>query len=448
MGVLQNIFWYLILIGVMILIHELGHYWAARFFDVKVETFSFGFGPRLFGFVRGETDFRFSLIPFGGYVKMTGEQYSGDINDPGTGQPPSSDPRALTSKPRWQRMIIAFAGPGINILLAIGLLTGLFMVRYPKVPNPASPFVGYLVADGAAAKAGVRLGDQLVQVDDMVNPTFEQIALHEVTSANHPMQVWVKRGGDRLHLTVTPTLDAKQGIGTAGWAQESEIEVAGILKGMDGERAGLQRGDVLVSVNGQKLRSISRLNEIEKETAGAPLDLVYSRKGIEQRVSVTPVKKEEGGGEPRWMIGLSLTPRVEITRLPFPQALVESTKQNLQSTQVILQLLERMVQQRMPAKSLQGPIGMAQLSGEAAREGFIAFIGLMAAVSLNLAIFNLLPIPILDGGVMLMLFVEMLMRRDVDLKVKETVLKVGFVFLMFVLVFAIYNDISKIFPPG
>src|ERR1700722_10776591 len=141
MAFLQNIWWYLVLIGVMILIHELGHYWAARFFDVKVEAFSFGFGPRLFGFRRGETDFRFSAILFGGYVKMAGEQ---------PGDEASADPRGFMAKPRWQRLVIAFAGPAINIVLAIVLLTGLFMRHYPKVPTPSNPVVGYLVPEGAA----------------------------------------------------------------------------------------------------------------------------------------------------------------------------------------------------------------------------------------------------------------------------------------------------------
>ncbi len=148
------------------------------------------------------------------------------------------------------------------------------------------------------------------------------------------------------------------------------------------------------------------------------------------------------------MIGVALEPRVEITKLALPQALAESCRQNVQSAALIFKFLERIAERRMSPKSLEGPIRIAQLSGEAAREGAATFLGLMAAVSLNLAIFNLLPIPILDGGVMLMLFVEMLMRRDLDLKVKETVVKVGFVFLMVVVVFVIYNDISKILPPG
>ena len=431
---------FLVAIGILVAVHEFGHYFAARFFDVKVETFSFGFGPRLFGFQRGETDFRFSLILFGGYVKMTGEQ----VGDEG-----SSDPRALTSKPRWQRLLIAFAGPAINIVLAIGLLTGLFMVHYEKVPNPRSPVIGYVSADGAAAKAGVRLGDKVVQIEDTTDPTWEQIAIKSAMNPKQPLDVWVTRGSEHIHLTLTPALEEKQSIGNAGWQQESDIEVAGVLKDMDGARVGLQHGDILVSVNGYPLRSIARLNEIENETNGAPLDLVYARSGQEHRVTVKPAKRDiEGQGGARWMIGLTLQPRVEVTTLALPAALSESWRQNLLNTQLIVKSLESIVQRKMSAKSLQGPIGIAQMSGDAAREGPIPYFLLMAAVSLNLAIFNLLPVPILDGGVMLMLFVEMLLRRDLDMKVKETVVKVGFVFLMFVVVFVIYNDISKIFPPG
>src|SRR5271168_2098496 len=171
--VLQNIFWALVLIGVMILIHEFGHYWAARMFDVEVETFSFGFGPRLFGFRKGETEFRFAAILFGGYVKMAGEQ-PGDEN--------AADPRSFLSKPRWQRLIIAFAGPAMNIILAVAILTGLFMVRFPKIPSTPSPEVA-VMPDSAAAKAGIREGDRIVQIEGTDNPTWEDIGMKEVASA-------------------------------------------------------------------------------------------------------------------------------------------------------------------------------------------------------------------------------------------------------------------------
>ncbi len=371
---------------------------------------------------------------------MTGEQ---------PGDEGAADPRALTSKPRWQRLLIAFAGPAINIVLAVALLAGLFMVHYEKVPNPHSPVIGYLAADGAAAKAGVKLGDKVVQFDDTTDPTWEQVAIKGAMSPNHPVDFWVMRNGEHLHLTLTPALEEKQSIGNRGVAAGDRYRGRERPQDMDGERVGLQHGDILVSVNRQPLRSIARLNEIENETNGAPLDLVYSRGGQQHEVTVRPAKRDvEGQGGARWMIGLSLQPRVEITKLAFPSALAESWRQNVLNTQLIVKSLEGIVERKMSAKSLQGPIGIAQMSGDAAREGPIQYFLLMAAVSLNLAIFNLLPVPILDGGVMLMLFVEMLMRRDLDMKVKETVVKVGFVFLMFVVVFVIYNDISKIFPPG
>jgi len=438
MSILENLWWYLVLIGVMILIHELGHYWAARWFDVKVETFSFGFGPRLFGFQRGETDFRFSAILFGGYVKMLGEQ---------PGDEHGSDPRALTSKPRWQRVIIAFAGPAINIVLAVALLTGLFMVHYEKRPNPHSPVVGYLENDGPAAKANIRIGDKIVQVEDTVDPDWQDVTNLALMSAGRPMQVWVDRAGDRVRIPVTPIVEGRQGLDPLGWAPESEIEIAAVSKGQEGEQAGLQRGDILVSVNGMPLLSSARLNEIEKTTQGAPLDLVYSRKGVRQHVNVKPAWRSPIPGEPeRWMIGLTLAPRVDVVQLPFPQAVSEATRASAVNAQLIVKYLQGLVQRRMSAKMIEGPLRIAKLSGDAAREGPLTYIGLMAAVSLNLAIFNLIPIPILDGGVILVLLIEMLMRRDLDLRVKETVIKVGFVFLMFVVVFVLYNDITKIFP--
>jgi regulator of sigma E protease len=409
MAFLQNFWWYLVLIGVMILFHELGHYWAARLCDVKVETFSFGFGPRLFGFRRGDTDFRFSAILFGGYVKMTGEQ---------PGDEAAADPRSLFAKPRWQRVFIAFAGPFINLVLAVAILAGLFMVQFPKIPMPHSPIVGSVMPDGAAAKAGIREGDQIVQIASVTNPTWDDITLKEISNARRPLDVWVMRDGQRLHLTVTPAFDEKQNAGNAGWEPETEVEVASYYKDVDAARlAGLEKGDILVSVNGLPIRSLSRLRDVVEQTKGAPIYLVYSRQGQKHEVTITPSRREAEGQE-RWMIGVQLGTRVEIVKLPFTQAIVESVRWNAQKSTALVQVLESIVERRMSPKSLEGPLRIAQISGEAAREGVVPFFGLMAAVSLNLAIINLVPIPIFDGGTILMLLIEMLLRRDLDLKVK------------------------------
>ncbi|MCU1337396.1 MAG: putative rane-associated zinc metalloprotease [Bryobacterales bacterium] len=434
---LQDFWWFLVLIGVMILLHELGHYLVGRFFDVKIDAFSIGFGPRLFGFRRGETDFKVCLILFGGYVKFAGEQ-------PGDEQ--ASDPRALPSKPRWQRLCITFAGPATNIVLAVGLLTGLYMVQYPKIPMPPSPTVGYVVPDGAAGKAGVREGDKVVQIDGVVDPTWETVAVKEIASAKRPMDVWVERNGQRLNFTVTPVYDDKQHIGFAGWTQSTAVQVGGYCCNIEAaQKAGLQKGDTFVSVNGKPIRSSMRLLDVIGEAKGSPVDLAYARDGKEYHTTVTPVWDPASKS---WRIGAALESPVEIIKLPFREALAESWRQNVQSAKLIYQFIQGIIERRMSAKSLEGPIRIAQLSGQAAREGAMVYIGLMAAVSLNLAIFNLLPIPILDGGVMLMLLVEMLLRRDLSLRIKEAIVRVGFVFLMMVVVFVLYNDISKLLPQG
>jgi regulator of sigma E protease len=432
--VLQNIFWFLIMIGVMILIHELGHYWAARFFDVKVDTFSFGFGPRLFGFKKGETDFRFSAILLGGYVKMVGEQ---------PGDEHAADPRSFLNKPRWQRLIILFAGPAMNVILAVAVLTGLFMIRFPKVPSNPSPEIGYVVPNSAAAKAGLHEGDRIVQIGDTSNPTWEDINLKEVASAGHPLSVWIVRNGERKLYTVTPVLDPKTGAGFAGWGEQAQIEIGSVLAGSPAAQAGLRAGDVVVSVDGQPIYSTPKIHDMISGSGGKPVDLVFSRDGKLMAVRLAPALSKNGATK-EWMIGVSLQQKVVFVALAFPEALTESVRENVKSAGFIYQLLRGIAERRMSPKSVYGPIGIVQISGEEAREGPIPYLGLMAALSLNLAVVNLLPIPILDGGTIFMLLLEMFMRRDLSLRVKEAAFRLGFVFIMAIVAFVIYNDISKL----
>jgi regulator of sigma E protease len=288
----------------------------------------------------------------------------------------------------------------------------------------------------------------VVQLNNSVDPTWEDIALTEVASAHRVMDVWVRRNGEMLHLPVTPGYDEKQDVGYAGWGQETEIQISDFVPGIDtAQRVGLQKGDVLVSVNGSPIRSNSRMRELIEQANGAPVRLVVSRKGQQREVTVVPVRKEVEGQQ-RWMIGVEMQAKFEVVKLPFPQAAAEAVKTSAQNVKWIFRAIEGVVERRVSPKTFLGPVRIAQVSGEAAREGPATFIGLMALISVNLAVVNLMPIPIMDGGVILMLLIEMLLRRDLDLKVKEAVIKVGFVFLMVVLVFVIYNDISKILPPG
>lgn len=446
LGFFEDVLWLLVLIGVMINIHELGHFWAARFFDVKVEAFSFGFGTKLFGFRRGETEYRVSLLPIGGYVKMAGE-LAGDGN-PTSGDAYVDDPRSLPAKPRWQRLIIAFAGPFMNIVLAVAVLTGLYMVKYQKISDAdLQAVIGHVMPDSAAAKAGIQGGDRIVALDGKKNPTWEDVGYKEVTSAYRPMYLTIDRGGKRFDTVVTPVLNDRLGVGFAGWDELGTIQLGSVEAGYPAEKAGLRKGDVLISVNGEPIHSQIKFQEITKNSNGKPLDIEFSRNGEVRRVRVEAIFAKLDGPA-RWMIGVMPQQKLNLvtTKLSFPDALAESVRQNKKGALLMVEFLKGVVQRRMSTKNLTGPIGIAQLSGEAAREGPSAFFMLMSMVSLQLAIINLLPIPIMDGGVILMLLVEMVMQRDLSLNVKEVVFKLGFVTIVALLAFAIYNDISKMIP--
>jgi regulator of sigma E protease len=433
---LQSVFWFLVLIGIMILIHELGHFWAARFFKVRVDVFSIGFGPRLFGFHRGDTDYRFSAILFGGYVKMAGEQIGEDHAD---------DPDGLLSKPRWQQLIVAFAGPFMNIALAIGLLTGLFMVKYQKLADEdKGAVIGYVIPGSAADKGGLKAGDKIIRVEGQADPDWEDINMKEVASSELPMDVTVLRNGKAVETRITPTRDEKTGVGTAGWAPKNEIEAVGVSPGMPADKAGIRKGDLLISANGQPIESRYTLQAIIRGTGGKPVDIVYKRDKVTHNVLVAP-EYSTSEGDAHWMIGVGIEEKLNFitTKLSFSDALVESLHENQKGATMIFDFLKGLLQRRMSAKSLAGPIQIGQMSGIAAKQGPASFIDLMSVVSLNLAIFNLLPIPILDGGRIMLLLIEILMGRELSRNVQETMLKIGFVFLMMVVVFVLYNDITN-----
>ncbi len=435
------IFSLLVLIGVMIMIHEFGHFWAARHFDVKVEAFSFGFGPRLFGFRRGETDYRVSAILFGGYVKMAGEQVTDENLD---------DPRSFLAKPRWQRLIIAFAGPFMNVVLAVSLLTGLYMVKFEKLSDAdMEPVIGHVAGDSPAAKAGIQDGDLIVKLEDKNKPTWEDVIDKEISGATRPMHLAIKRNGTTFSTTVTPILSESLGVGYAGWDSRGEIQLGMVERGFPAEKAGLKKGDLILAINGEPIHSRLRFQEITKASGGKPVQVEYQRGGRKATLAVQPVWSNRDGPA-RWMIGVQPEPKLDIlvSRLSLPAAFRESLHENSRNGMLIVQVLERMVQRRMSPKNLAGPIGLAEMSGTAAKQGLSPFLMLMAMVSLNLAIFNLLPIPILDGGTILMLLVEMTMQRDLSLTVKENVFKAGFVFIMVLMAFVIFNDISRYIPAG
>jgi regulator of sigma E protease len=440
LSILHTIFVMGIVLGFMILIHEFGHYAAAKYFGVRVEQFAIGFGKRVVGFRRGETDYRINILPLGGYVKMSGE----NPMDERTG-----DPGEFLSHPRWQRFIVALAGPAMNILLAIGLLTGVYMAHfeYPTyLDGPAD--IGWVTSKSPAEKAGIQVGDRIVKIDDVSNPTWEQIEVKAALSPNQPLSFTIERDGKTLEKEITPEAIGSHQYGSLGLdPKEPAVIITMVESGMPAKEAGMRVGDVIQTVNGQPIPAILALIDMLSRTKDQPLQIVALRDGQKLTFNLKPVLAPSGAsGEPSYRIGIASNP-MKVVKLTLPQAFQRSLEDNKKSSFLILELLRKMAERKVSMRQVDGPIGIGSAVGEAAREkGWTPLLLITAAISLNLGIMNLLPIPILDGGVILLLFVESLMQRDISLPIKERIYQAAFVFLVLFAVMVIYNDIVKTLP--
>jgi regulator of sigma E protease len=426
-----------VVLGFMILIHEFGHYAVAKLLGVRVEQFAIGFGKRLVGFRKGDTDYRINILPLGGYVKMSGE----NPMDERTG-----DPAEFMSHSRWHRFLIAIAGPSMNILLAIVLLTGVYMVHYEyPVFNDQPAVIAGVKHDSPAAKAGLQVGDRIVKVDGIENPTWEQLRPRVMLSPNQPLTVTIRRGDQIFEKTIVPQPVTSSEVGSAGWFPEDAVIVGQIEANTPAANAGLKEDDRIVALDGQPLPSIEAMIERLQETKDKPVDLSVLRGAQTLSFHLTPVLgKTEDPKEQRYRLGFVAKSEMKVTTLPFAQALRLSLAENKKYSLLILELAKKIVQGKVSPRMVSGPIGIAQDAGWAARQkGWMPLLELTAGISLNLGIFNLLPIPILDGGVILFLFIEGLMRRDVSLRIKERVYQAAFVFLVLFAVMVIYNDLAK-----
>ena len=428
-----------VVLGIMILVHEFGHYAAAKLLGVRVDVFSIGFGKRLVGFRRGETDYRISALPLGGYVKMAGE-------NPLESRTGSAD--EFMSHPRWQRFIIAIAGPAMNIFLAIGLLTGVFMVHYEHPVYLDQPAViGWVIENSPAAKAGIQAGDRITRIDGVQNPTWEDVLLKTAVETNQPISVAVQRGNQILEKQVKaqPQGNEYDPYRTLGWVQDEPITVTQLEPNMPATKAGIQLGDQIVAINGIAVHSLYSVIHYLQQSDGQSVDITAVRKGHELHFQATPVMTNENG-QKRYRLGFQSVP-VQVDKLPFAQALSRSVEENKKYSVLILNLVHKMIERQTSIKQMEGPIGIARASGEAAQEpGWTPLLSLMAGISLNLGIFNLLPIPILDGGMILMLLIEGVIRRDISMRIKERIYQTAFVFLVLFAVVVIYNDIMKALP--
>jgi regulator of sigma E protease len=426
-----------VVLGIMIFVHELGHFAAAKWFGVRVDVFSIGFGKRLAGFRRGETDYRISALPLGGYVKMAGENPL---------ESRSGAPEEFISHPRWQRFVIALAGPAMNIILAVTLLTCVFMVHYEHPVFLSQPAViGWVLENSPAAKAGIEQGDRIVRIDGEQNPIWEDVMWKVIASPKQPVDVAIQRGNQILEKEIQPQLDGAEQYGSIGWVPDQPITVTELEKSMPAAKAGLQLGDDIIAINGQPMRSLFDVIHYLQKNGDKPVDVTALRNGQQLHLSMAPVQTEEGG-QKSYRLGFRSEP-VHVDKLPFAQALNRSLEENKKYSLLIVDLVQKMVQRKVSIKQMEGPIGIARASGDAARQpGWTPLLQLMAMISLNLGIFNLLPIPILDGGMILLLIIESIMRRDISMRIKERIYQTALVFLLLFVVVVIYNDLMKALP--
>jgi regulator of sigma E protease len=421
---------FLFVLGVLIFVHELGHFLAARFHGVRVLTFSLGFGPKLLKFTRGDTEYCISVVPLGGYVKMAGEH--ADV-------PRAGNPDEFLSKTKWQRFQILVAGPLMNIVLAV-VITTVVLAQGGTIPayqdEPA--VIGIIVPDSPAAKVGLQLGDQIIKVENDEIETWEDLDMAIGTRPDRDLTLVVRRDGGERALTVRTIAQGRYEIGEIGVGPNIHPMIARTETG-PGERAGLKAGDIVTAVDGIPVASRARLIDMISKSPGREIALSVKRGDDEMTIRATP--ELEGN---RGMLQVLISDATkEFSPTPL-EAVRLSVERNIEASGYIFRTLGGLFTGATSVRQLQGPVGIAQLSGEAVGLSWTALFSLMAMLSINLGILNLMPVPVLDGGHILIMLLEGVARRDFSTQVKEKMLLAGFVVLMMLMVTVIYNDLTRV----
>ena len=425
----------IVVLGIMVLLHEWGHFVAAKACGVRVDVFSIGFGPRLWGVKRGDTDYRLSGLPLGGYVKMAGDNPAEER---------TGAPNEFLSRPRWQRFIIAVAGPIANIALTFIMFWGIY--TFVGTPTDKSWFATPVVAalPQNASPNGVRPGDKILQVDGVITPdwkkVFDQISKVQPGSV---VSLTVLRDGNPTKLNIPVSngqVSADTLVGYFAWpAIIDEIE-----PGFPADKAGLKPGDLVVSTNGKPIVTWPQLHDLIRSSDGQTLHFVVRRDGKDLPIDITARHTIDPNGQMAWMIGADAKMDTVFERESVLASFKDAGSQTANLTRQIGNIVSGLFRGQVSVRDLAGPVGIVQLSGQAAKRGALTFLPFMAYISLDLGLLNLLPIPILDGGHVLLLLIEGTLRRDLSVAAKERFVQVGLVFLLGLFAFVMYSDILRL----
>ena len=431
-GVAGNIVAFIFALGVIIFVHEAGHLFMAKAFGMRVLAFSLGFGKKIWGFTRGGTEYKVSMVPLGGYVRLGGED-PGEVSD---------DPHDFMNTPRWQRILVYLAGPAMNILLAILLIAGVLMVGIQVPTLPEIPAViGAIAPETPAEEAGLQIGDQILSIDGTEINQWDEAQFAFVTSPEKPLQLKIDRGGQAIELTLTPSKIPKYEMGETGAFPTFLPRIAQVVPDTPADEAGFAPGDEIIGVDGREMSKWQDFVSYIEARPDEQVTVTVLRDDERQDLLVTPAN-EGGKGKIGVMHGY-------YQRLPLHLALVESVRFNWEMSRQTLAVLGKIVTGQLAAKgALSGPIEIAALSGAAARSGFKHLVQLMGLISISIAILNLMPIPVLDGGQITILLIESLMRRDMSLRVKERINQVGLLMIVALMVVVLYFDLIKNVPSG
>ncbi|WP_457640602.1 RIP metalloprotease RseP [Persephonella sp.] len=431
---------FLIMIGVLITIHEFGHFLFARLFGVRVEVFSIGFGPPLIKWRGKETVYQIAAIPLGGYVKMYGED---SMTEPVQGEVDKKafeDPRSFHAKPRWQKILIAFAGPLFNIVLAVILFAAAYIIGINEPKYLKEPVVvGYVHPDSAAAKAGIKPFDKIVAVNGQPVKNWKEFTLAVGMKAAKTAVIEIDRNGEKLTVTVTVPDDiTKESIGVS---PVIPAKIGQIIPDSPAQKAGLQKGDEIIAFNGKPVRSwfelVDMLSTIKEQEE---LSLLVKREGKVFSVNLIPEYNKNLG---KYVIGVSPYMDTTVVKYGFVEAFEKALEKSKELTVAIYNVIKGLITGEVSLKTLGGPIAIAQFSGQALETGIAAYLFSIAFISLQLGYLNLLPIPVLDGGLIAILLIEMIIRRPLPEKAKEYLAYIGFALLGTLMIFVIFNDIMR-----